>query len=335
MLANHLSKNQKIKKGSFYTPDFIVEKLFDILDKNNIKGNIIDTSCGYGAFARHNFYGFDLDKKAINFAKKQTKNANIFNLNSLKDIDKINDIIPNKKNIIVGNPPYNNFSSLYKKNKKGSFIGLEKYKSRDIGVSFLKSYNDINVNYVAVLHPLAFLVKKSNFNSLKEFKDNFKLIDSYVFSSNIFEELKNKTPFPIVIALYKRSNKGMDWDYIYNFDFNVEDTMILNMSKFSYIEEFATKYKQKKVTKDYKHFHTLRDINALFRNTTWLAKETKNSIRVPKQKIQYYKKLEIVKEFYQKNKKHFYFIGNLSPIVSSEFTNVKEFEKYILSNTSK
>ena len=332
IVSKHLTNEEKIKLGSFYTPSHIVDTLEMLLKNNNIKGTWVDTSCGYGSFLnKKNSIGYDLDKEAVDYSSRA--GFNVKNINSLSDIDIINDNIP-KGSIIVGNPPYNNWSSFYKKNNKGVFNGSDKYKSRDIGISFLRSYVDIDVDIVAVLHPLAFLVKKSNFNSLKEFKDNFIIVDSYVFSSREFPELKSKIPFPIVIAVYKRVKSGMNWEYINNFNFKISNGKSLKLSKFNYIEEFHTKYKDKNTKLKYNNFYTLRDINALFRNKTWTEEETSNSIRVLKKDEWVFNQLETLKEFYGKNINEYFFIGSLSPVIlNKKITSYDEVARNIFEKT--
>lgn len=336
MTAKHLSNEEKIKQGSFYTPRWLVDKTYEILKKNKVKASMfVDTSCGYGDFLiTNNSIGFDIDEKAVEVVKK--RGARAFIANSLQDISKINSKIK-KPAVLIGNPPYNNFSSFYKKNQKGAFIGRDKYKSRDLGISFLKSYVDINVEYVCVLHPLSFLIKKSNFELLGEFKKEFILLDSFVFPSSYFDELKNKTPFPIGIFLYKRERANFNYDFIKNFNFKIDGGKIFSFRNLTFVEEFTTKYKNKSIRGNYKNFQTLRDINALSRNATWLKSESSNSIRVKEKDEYIFRSMENLKYAYQKNIENFWVFGNLSPIVSKSKTTrglettideyVKEFRK--------
>ena len=77
-------------------------------------------------------------------------------------------------------------------------------------------------NYICVLHPLAYLIKKPNFNSLGLFKDNYKLVDSTIFSSKEFDTIKKtNADFPVVAALYEKDESGMDYEYIRNFQFDI------------------------------------------------------------------------------------------------------------------
>src|SRR5204863_9067546 len=83
-------------------------------------------------------------------------------------------ILKKQKLIVIGNPPYNDLTSLkarkIKKNYSNSLIIDPQIKSRDLGISFLRSYYQLQTDYVCVLHPLSYLIKETNFNHLKEFK---------------------------------------------------------------------------------------------------------------------------------------------------------------------
>ena len=89
---------------------------------------------------------------------------------------------------------------------------------RDIGISFLRSYERLKADFICVLHPLSYLIKKANFSALKDFAKAYRLVDSTIISSQIFCK-DSKGHFPIIIALYKKDNKGMDYEYICNFKF--------------------------------------------------------------------------------------------------------------------
>ena len=136
-----------------------------------------------------------MDKKAIEVAKKHTKNCKFFNHNSLKDVGR-NQYELNEKDklIIVGNPPYNDTTSIVRKKMKTEICTPDSdLKHRDIGISFLRSYNKLNPDYICVLHPLSYLIKETNFKSLKDFKDNYKLIDGVIIGSFEFELTSKKS----------------------------------------------------------------------------------------------------------------------------------------------
>lgn len=196
----------------------------------------------------------------------------------------------------------------------------EKLKSRDLGISFLKSYSFLNADYVCVLHPLAYLIKKTNFNQLKEFKDNYKLIDGEIISSELFEKTSNNTSFPIIIGLYSRDKNGMNYQTIKRFTFSIHNTNYkFSLNQFLYIEDVHTKYKDKNIDGQYKHYSTLRDMNWLSINKGWLDKESSNSIRVKgATSLKIFNYIEVLKKWFTRNKKEFWFLGNLSPIVNKD-----------------
>jgi len=297
MLSNpKLSFEQKVNLGSFYTPNNIVltcKKLILNQIKNIRDFTILDTSCGAGNFFIFNEnkqIGVDIDETVIELIEKE--NYKLFNYNSLFQFNrqKIN-ISKNEKLLIIGNPPYNDITSFNKKKIKENSIKIdEELMSRDLGISFLKSYNKLEADYICVLHPLSYLIKKANFNSLKEFKNNYRLIDSCIFSSKLFSEL-SKTEFPIVIALYKRDCKGMDFEYIKKYNFKTIENKFFSINDFDFITNEIDKYPNHNKITDEKtigYFFPLRDINALKRNATFLKKNQKNSIKITQEKLKYF-----------------------------------------------
>src|SRR3989344_5858437 len=74
----------------------------------------------------------------------------------------------NIKNIIaIGNPPYNDTTSIIRNSIKDTSIQDKidaDIKTRDLGMSFLLSYDKLKADYVCVLHPLSYLIKKAKHN---------------------------------------------------------------------------------------------------------------------------------------------------------------------------
>lgn len=253
----HLNKKAQINLGSFYTPDSLVEIVQNLLKANVSSPNIwtvLDSSCGYGSFLSLNFgrriIGSDLDKKAIEVAQKSNKKAEYFIGNSLFDINRKHfKIGEDEKLIIVGNPPYNDTTSIIRNNIKDqeSIKLVDKdVKTRDFGMSFLLSYNKLKADYVCVLHPLSYLIKKANFSLLKNFKDNYKLIDGVIISSHEFSDTSKSMAFPILIGLYERNEQGMTYEYISNYKFKVKEGGYFQLSKFDSISNYVNKYPNKK-----------------------------------------------------------------------------------------
>jgi len=79
-------------------------------------------------------------------------------------------ISSNDELIIIWNPPYNDTTSIIRSNIKNNNLKMDiDIKTRDYGISFLLSYNKLNADIICVLHPLSYLIKKLNFNLLKDF----------------------------------------------------------------------------------------------------------------------------------------------------------------------
>ena len=121
---------------------------------------------------------------------------------------------------MIGNPPYNDITSEFRSGEKGENICDEDLRDRDLGVSFLRSYNKLKADMVCILHPLSYLIKEANFKRLREFRENYKLTKAEIFSSALFSGT-GFGKFPIIVALYERNISGMDFNYIRGFGFNI------------------------------------------------------------------------------------------------------------------
>jgi hypothetical protein len=205
------------------------------------------------------------------------------------------------KIIIVGNPPYNDTTSIIRKDIKGiKFLRDSEVVSRDLGISFLLSYNKLQADYVCVLHPLSYLIKKANFEALRQFKNNYRLMDAVIISSGVFSATSKTTSFPIIIAFYKRDLFGMDYDYIAHYQFRTSDNKSFNISQWDTIGNYVSKYPNRKAVSEDEtvaYFYTMRDINALKRTATFLKKETYNAVRVTEPKLPYYCYTDIFKDY--------------------------------------
>lgn len=328
--AEHLSKIEKIQLGSYYTPENIVKIVHNIIKPYiNEKTIIFDNAGGCGSFINElkfcNYRIAEYDKNAYNYLKNKFNNENIFNNNSLLNVtrEKYN-IKENDFLIMIGNPPYNDITSEFKKGKKGQIICDEDLKDRDIGISFLKSYNKLKADIVCILHPLSYLIKETNFKRLKDFKNNYKLIKGIIFSSSFFKETGNQK-FPIIIALYKRDNKGMDFEYIKNFEFNIlNKEKKFFLSKFKTTDGFINKYPPRKNEQQVSpiglYYWTFRDFNSLKKNTSFLNYKHSNGIIVNLDNFYKYAYLYCLKELFKPEDEWLY--GNLSPLI-----DFNEFEK--------
>ena len=311
-------KNKKEKDlGQYFTNRKLVDKAYAMIDKQFNRDNytVADTSGGGGDFYDVDIYN-DIDGSID--VSHLPKDTIILNENALLGLK-----LP-KPLMLVGNPPYNDTLA----QGKGKFHIETKpsLKSRDLGISFLKSYAELDADVVCVLHPLSYLVKKSNFNQLKQFKDGYKLIDALIIPSTEFKGT-GKIVWPIVIALYKRDTEGMNYNYIRDFEFPIQGTnRTLQLSKYSYIEEYHTKYHKKSVDfTDYKHFYTMRDMNRLVTSGTWLPKETGASIQVSEKNEYLFDNMVHLKKWYKENQEEYYYLGSLSPIVIGSGTDLERF----------
>lgn len=334
----HLSHKAQIDLGSFYTPKHIVDAVFELI-KTNIPEtetlSLLDSSCGYGSFlsTKYKFkqiIGSDIDKQAIAEAKKNVGNSKLYHGNSLQKISRENfGLTKEDKLIIVGNPPYNDTTSIIRQNLKNKSATEEidsDVKTRDIGMSFLLSYNKLNADYICVLHPLSYLIKKANFALLKNFAKEYKLVDGLIISSHEFSDTSRGMAFPILVAFYKKNAKGMDYEYIKNYNFRVKDDGFFRLSDFDTIAGYVAKYPNKKLLnkndKPVAKFWTLRDINALRRNRTFIDSDTGNTVYVLMDKLPYYCYIDVFKQYINEMP---YFIGNCDVIIdNAEFLKIRE-----------
>lgn len=327
-----------INLGSYYTPEIIVDLSYSILQKNikNIRDfTILDSSCGYGSFLTKNaiakrLIGSDIDQKAISEAKKIINGADFICQNSLLNVCRPNLTIKNEeKLIVIGNPPYNDTTSIIRSSIKNTSVQDKidpDIKTRDLGMSFLLSYNKLQADYVCVLHPLSYLIKKANFALLSKFTENYKLIDGIIISSHEFSDTSRGMAFPILIALYKRDEAGMNYNYIQHYQFKVKDDSLFRLNDFDTIVNYVQKYPNKKFLnkndKPVAKFWTLRDINALKRNRTFIDSDTYNTVYVLMEKLPYYCYIDVFKQYADRMP---YFIGNCDVIIDNKkFNEIKE-----------
>ena len=334
----HLNYKEKINLGAFYTPKnyiYIVwNKIKKFIDNNSI---VLDSSCGYGNFfdidininSNFQLIANDIDKIAYKTTKNNFQNINIFNKNALKDVSRaMFNIENNKKLIIIGNPPYNDITSIIRNSIKTDSVNIDSdIKTRDYGISFLLSYAKLDADVVCVLHPLSYLVKRANFKLLKNFTKKYKLIDSTIIDSKTFKETSKGISFPIVIALYQKDKNGMDYNYIQNFEFKTIDNKKFKLNQFDYISNYIRKYPIKNILpqKDDILFWTMRDINALKRNRTFIQNFGYNTIILDKTKLDYYVYVDVFKQY---SKVIPYYFGNLDVIIDNEL--FIKYKKYFI-----
>lgn len=339
--VEHLTKEDIIKNGSIFTPDDIVKKaksyVKKYIDNNSV---IIDFGAGYGAFISEFLdlpgakIATDIDEKSTQLLKIKYPQITVLDENSIANIDRSKYCDENKDIIVIGNPPYNDTTSQYKKGQKGSIEIDSSVEARDLGIAFLRMYGQIKAKYVCILHPMSYLIKKQNFKSLKEFKDNYKLIKASIFSSQRFESIKKgNAEFPVLIALYERNIEGMDYEYIRKFKFDIyQSKKKFKLSSFKTIDGIVNKYPTKDKLDTDLQFYTIRDINALKRNKSFLVGPCANGIKVDIENLHYYAWLNLFKNYFNPEEPYLY--GNLSPLLPKEINNdeiKKQLYGYILN----
>jgi len=331
----HLERSKLINLGAFYTAPVYVDIVWKFIEPFvDEKTVILDPACGYGVFltkkTKARKIGNDIDAKAIEIARAYATDVVYYNYNSLVVFNRVAyGIGSNEKLIIIGNPPYNDVTSQAKKKIKRLDFDIDaRLKTRDIGISFLRMFYYLNADYVCVLHPLSYLIKKANFNLLKNFKDSYVLLDGIIISSKYFKSTSKSSEFPIIIALYKKMDGGMDYEYIRNFQFRTIEGRKFKISDFEYIGDFINKYPKRNVKFQPEDilFYTLRDINALKRNRTFIEKPNANAIKVDIGKLDYYVYVDVFKDFAH----HIpYYFGNLDIIIDRSL--FVKYRKYFVS----
>ena len=324
MEQRHLNRNDTVNYGSFYTPEPLVDCVYALIKKNIPDYDnfyILDTSCGYGGFLRgKKTIGADIDPAALKTAKTRSGIPVYFRQNSLLHISRSQyNLQGGTKIVIVGNPPYNDTTSIIRSGiKRNNFERDADVFSRDVGISFLLSYDKLCADYVCVLHPLSYLIKKTNFMGLGNFRKNYKLIDSVVISSGEFADTSKTTQFPIIIAFYERNPFGMDYNYIASYNFMTLDKKIFSIKQHDSIGSYVNKYPNPKKVLQKETvalFYTMRDINALKRGATFIKKENYNAVRITKEKLPYYCYVDVFKEFIP----HIpYYFGNCDIMINND-----------------
>lgn len=334
MSQTHLKYADRVNLGSYYTPPKIVDLAYELIEVYvDSDATIIDSACGYGDFLKDVgqslTIGCDIDKEAIDIAKKNKDKVLFIQTNALNNVSRQKLGIPDetKRLIVVGNPPYNDRTSRIRQDIKRADFEIDKdLASRDLGISFLRSYNKLEADLICVLHPLSYLIKQANFRLLKDFTKNYRLIDGILISSGEFRESAKLTPFPIIIALYRRDWLGMDYSFICSFPFKVLDGPRFYLNDFDYITNYINKYPYKNrqpIPNDSVFFWTMRDINALRRNRTFVQDYSSNTIVIDKRKLDYYAYVDVFKR--NLDRLPFYF-GNCDvPIDDALFRQYKDY----------
>ena len=346
MSQAHLGYESRVNLGSYYTPPEIVNIAWEMIAPYlRSQTTVIDSACGYGDFLKNCgqsiTIGCDIDETAISVAKKNNDDVHFFQTNALYDVSRVKFGIPQQSYlIVVGNPPYNDKTSLIRHSIKDVDFDIdEDIASRDLGISFLRSYNKLEADLICVLHPLSYLIKATNFRHLKAFTANYRLIDGLLISSSEFPESAKHTSFPIVLALYQRDTQGMAYNFIHSFRFRIADKSGFCLGDFDYITGYVDKYPKKRpisVEENSHHsenddslfFWTMRDINALKRNRTFVESYSANTIVIDKRKLDYYAYVDVFKR--NLHRLPFYF-GNCDVLIDDNL--FKQHKSAFISDT--
>ncbi|GBU25649.1 hypothetical protein R83H12_02304 [Fibrobacteria bacterium R8-3-H12] len=331
MDTKHLSYKQKTNLGSFYTPPHLVRLVYEILAKNINVDVVLEPACGYGAFfaekfpqEKARFIGTDIDPVALDIASEKFPNVEFKKANVLSQISRSKfGIGENEKLAIIGNPPYNDVTSRVKNKIKAEPCEMDSdIKNRDLGLSFMLAFAKLKPDCIAVLHPLSYLIKRTNFETLNPLMKNYKLLEAVVFNSQEFSETSKTSGFPIVAAVYAKSEQGTSYEQIIERKFKTLEHQEFSISDYDYICKYISKYPSRHSRADDFKFFTMRDINALKRSRTFIKEDTENTIYVSQEKLPYYCYVDIFKDIAQKLP---YYFGNLDvPFNKDLFEKIKD-----------
>ncbi len=310
-MQRHLAFADMVNQGSYYTPPELVGEVYALLRKavpNTEVYTVLDTSCGYGSFLSlphaTGFWlvGADVDAQAVEQARQKLPNVMFHTGNSLQDVSRSKyNLDAADPLIIVGNPPYNDSTSLVRHDIKREPLPMDNdIKARDLGVSFLLSYDKLEAEFVCVLHPLSYLIKRTNFQSLKSFREHYRLIDGVVINSQIFSGASKQNGFPIIIALYRRDTREMDYEFIYSYRFRTREGKTFSLNDYTFIDFYLDKYpngKRVPANEAVAKFWTMRDINALRRARTFVESDTAHTVYVTREQLPYYCYVDVFKRY--------------------------------------
>ena len=184
------------------------------------------------------------------------------------------------------------------------------------------AFTKLDPDYIAVLHPLSYLIKKANFLILKPLMNRYQLLEAIVFNSQEFSDTSKATGFPIVAAVYAKNLKGTKYEQILQWRFKTLENNEFSLSDFDYICKYIPKYPSNYLKKSIFKFFTMRDINALKRSRTFITEDSANTIHIPPEKLLYYCYIDVFKDIISYLP---YYMGNLNvPFDKQKFDLIKE-----------
>ena len=304
--AHHLTQYQRVNFGAYYTAPAHIQAAWEMLGARVDNAIVLDNACGDGGFLRahKNNIGCDIDQTALNQARAKNPHAVFMHANALENVSRQKfNIAENTPLIIIGNPPFNDRTSQIRQHIKSTSPSINidaDIKTRDLGISFLLSFDKLRADWVCVLHPLSYLQKPTNFARLGNFAQNYALKKAKIISSATFANNSPITAFPIVIGLYARNKKGMCYEDIKKFRF-ATDGASFAIDDFQYLN--VRKYPRLRTAKDLPNimFYTMRDINALKRNRTFIfnssANAAANAVWINREQLPYYIYADVFKHY--------------------------------------
>ena len=324
--ASHLSEEERINLGSYYTPKKLVDLCYELVSPY-IKPNTIflDSSAGCGSFLQkltgHSFIAADINAAAVRFLRNKYPQAMLIKRdNSLLSVSREKYRLGQKDHlIIIGNPPYNDRTSKNRRAKKNGSLLMDDFLARaDMGMAFLLSYDKLRADVICVLHPLSYLIKAANFRKLSSFLRNYKLHKGIIFSSRLFRQT-GTTPFPILAALYLRG-EASSHEEMARHSFRIlemRENFVLGRIETidGYIRKYPPRKDEKRPSDMGLYFYNFRDSNSLWTSANFTTKQNYNyHITVDKKDFYKYAYLSCYKRYSPRS----YIFGNTSPLVERE-----------------
>lgn len=324
---NIVGDSKRVNLGVYYTPESVVPILHGMIKKHVDRFDeyvLLDTSCGDGIFFKgvsgyKAMIGADIDFDSLDLARASVKDCKFIRCDGLQNVNRRNydKRLEGSKLIVISNPPYNDTTSQVKSDiKERVFFCDSDLRCRDMGISFLRSYDKLSADYVCVLHPLSYLIKRSNFNLLKGFREHYKLIDSLIIPSSTFSHTSKASCFPILIGLYKRDSSGMSYEDVCSMEFFTIEQEHFRIKDYVGISKFIPKYPNKRDSDTVTAFYPLRDINALKRSRTFMDVSTIGMVYANANLTPFYCYVDVFKRYIKRVP---YYLCNLEVFIDYDY----------------
>ncbi|NJL73934.1 MAG: hypothetical protein HC892_01675 [Saprospiraceae bacterium] len=181
----------------FYTPELVVNKMWGLAYKHGFEGKqgdkVLEPSCGVGRFIKLvpngcSVTAFEVDRTSYTIAKVLYPRANV-NLKSFETeffmgSESLGNIVRNKYNLVIGNPPYGKYDSPYSVQEQKHTLATQ-FDHYFImrGIDSL-----VQGGLLIFIIPSAFLQNNNKYNGFKELlSKKAELIDAYRLPENAFD----------------------------------------------------------------------------------------------------------------------------------------------------